>query len=91
MDVTFPGGVAVNNRFALSTEILNEFPFGNEFNLKYTGNGEGGGQDLASLAGSSTGNNWTSAKNSFGKDGDFYIVPNMAHVNDAKFTTLASC
>jgi hypothetical protein len=91
IDVTFPGGVTVNNRFAITTEILNVFPFGDVFNLKYTGNGEGGLQDLASLAGTSTGNNWASAKNSFGKDGDFYLVPNMAHINNPSFTTNSSC
>lgn len=91
INVTFPGGVTVNNRFAVSVEIINGFPFGNAFNLQYTGNGEGGGQDLASLAGTSTGFNWSSAKNNFGKDGDFYIVPNMAHINSPGFTTASSC
>jgi hypothetical protein len=91
IDVTFLGGVSVNNRFAVTVEIINAFPFGDVFNLKYTGNGEGGQQDLACLAGTSTGNNWASAKNSFGKDGDFYLVPNMAHVNNPSFTTSSSC
>ena len=92
IDVTFPGGVAVSSRFAITVEIRNGvFPFGSHFNLQYTGNGEGGLQDLASLAGTSTGGNWTSAKNSFGKDGDFYIVPNMAHINNPMFTTNATC
>lgn len=92
IDVTFPGGVSVSNRFAISVEIrFGVFPFGNVFSLKYTGNGEGGGQDLASLAGTSTGGNWASAKNSFGKDGDFYIVPNMEHINNPMFTTNSSC
>ncbi len=91
MDITFPGGVTVNNRFAVSVEVTNDFPHGNAFSLKYTGNGEGRGQDLASLAGTSTGNNWASAKNSFSKDGDFYIVPNMAHTNTPSFTTNSTC
>ena len=91
IDVTFPGGVSVNNRFAITVEIINAFPFGDVFNLRYTGNGEGGLQDLACLAGTSTGNNWASAKNSFNKDGDFYLVPNMAHVNNPSFTTNSSC
>ncbi len=91
INVTFPGGVTVNNRFAVTVEITSGFPFGNVFNLQYTGNGEGGGQDLASLAGTSTGNNWSSAKNSFGKDGDFYIVPNMSNINSPSFTTASSC
>ena len=91
IDVTFPGGVNVNNRFAVSVEIRSGFPYGNNFSLEYTGNGEGGGQDLASLAGTSTGNNWASAKNSFAKDGDFYIVPNMTHINNPSFTTTSHC
>lgn len=91
IDVTFPGGVAVSGNFAVTVEIVNAFPWGNAFNLKYTGNGEGGGQDLASLAGTSTGGNWASAKTSFNKDGDFYIVPNMAHINSPAFTTTSSC
>jgi hypothetical protein len=91
INVTFRSGVFVSNRFAVTVEIINESPYGNIFNLKYTGNGEGGGQDLASLAGTSTGNNWASAKNSFAKDGDFYIVPNMTHINNPSFTTTSHC
>ena len=91
INVTFPRGVYVNNRFAVTVEITSGFPYGNAFSLKYTGDGEGGGQDLASLAGTSTGNNWSSAKNSFGKDGDFYIVPIMAHINNPNFTIASSC
>ena len=51
MDVTFPGGANVNANFALAVSVLNADPFGNSFDLKYTGNSEGLGQDLASLAG----------------------------------------
>jgi hypothetical protein len=91
MDFTFPSGINVSNRFAVSVEIINAFPYGNIFSLKYTGNGEGGGQDLASLSGTSTGNNWASAKNSFSKDGDFYIVPNMAHTNTPIFSANSTC
>lgn len=91
MDITFPSGVNVNNRFAVSVEIINAFPYGNIFSLKYSGNGEGGGQDLASLSGTSTGYNWASAKNSFNKDGDFYIVPIMAHTNSPSFTANSNC
>jgi len=91
IDVTFPSGVTVNNRFAIAVEIINAFPYGNQFSLQYTGNGEGGAQDLASLAGTSTGNNWSSAYISFGKNGDFYLVPNMAHLNIPSFTTSSSC
>lgn len=91
IDVTFPGGVYIANNFAVTVEIVNTFPWGNAFSLQYTGNGEGGGQDLASLAGTSTGNNWASAKTSFNKDGDFYIVPTMANTNAPSFTTTTSC
>ncbi len=91
MNVTFPGGVNVNGKFALAVSIINAYPFGNSFDLKYTGNAEGLGQDLASLAGTSTGSNWASAMSSFGKDGDFYIIPNMTHTNNPSFTTSSSC
>jgi large repetitive protein len=91
INVTFPGGVNVNNRFALTVEIITGFPFGSTFDLKYTGNAEGLGQDLASLAGTSTGYNWTSAMTSFGKDGDFYLVPTMSNTNNPLFTTASNC
>ena len=91
MDVTFPGGANVNANFAIAVSVLNAYPFGNSFELKYTGNAEGLGQDLASLTGTSTGGNWASAMTSFGKDGDFYIVPNMTHLNSPSFTTSSNC
>jgi len=91
IDVTFPGGVNISNRFALTVEIVGGFPFGNTFDLKYTGNGEGLNQDLASLAGTSTGFNWASAATSFGKTGDFYIVPSIANWNIPTFTTNSNC
>jgi len=92
IDVTFPNGVTVNSRFAVTVEIRNNvFPYGSVFDLRYTGNGEGGAQDLACLAGNSTGYNWASAKNSFGKDGDFYLVPTMTHSNVPTFSTSSSC
>ena len=91
MDVTFPGGTNVNSNFAIAVSVLNTYPFGNSFDLEYTGNAEGLGQDLASLAGTSTGGNWASAMTSFGKDGDFYIVPNMTHLNNPSFSTSSSC
>ena len=80
------GGVTVNSRFAVTVQIYNGWPWGNAFNLRYTGNGDGHGQDLASLAGTSTGNNWTSALTNFSKDGDFYIVPQMVNYNEASFS-----
>jgi len=91
MDVTFPGGANVNANYALAVSVLNAYPFGNSFDLKYTGNSEGLGQDLASLAGTSTGGNWASAMSSFGKDGDFYILPNMTHLNSPSFSTSSNC
>jgi hypothetical protein len=91
MDVTFPGGANVNANFAIAVAVLNAYPFGNSFDLKYTGNSEGLGQDLASLAGTSTGGNWASAMTSFGKDGDFYIIPNMTHTNYPTFSTSSNC
>jgi hypothetical protein len=91
MDVTFPGGVNVNSNFAVAVTVLNTYPFGNSFDLKYTGNSEGLGQDLASLAGTSTGGNWSSSISGFGKDGDFYILPNMTHMNVPSFTTTSNC
>jgi hypothetical protein len=91
IDVTFPGGVTVSNRFAVTVEIINGFPYGNTFDLKYTGNGEGLNQDLASLAGTSTGFNWASALASFSKNGDFYLVPTIANWNIPLFSTSSSC
>jgi hypothetical protein len=91
IDVTFPGGVNISNRFAITVEIINGFPFGNTFDLKYTGNGEGLNQDLASLAGTSTGFNWASALNSFSKNGDFYLIPTLANWNLPSFNTNSSC
>jgi hypothetical protein len=91
IQVNFPGGVSVSNDFALTVELLNAPPFGTTFNLKYTGNGEGLNQDLASLSGTSTGNNWTSAMSSFGSNGDFYIVPTMANNNAPSFELASEC
>jgi hypothetical protein len=91
IDVTFPGGVNISNRFAITVEIINGFPYGNTFDLKYTGNGEGLSQDLASLAGTSTGFNWASAMNSFSKNGDFYLIPTLANWNLPLFNTNSSC
>ena len=85
------GGVFVSNNFAITVEIRNANPWGGTFQLKYTGDGEGLGQDLASLAGTSTGSNWTSAMTNFNKDGDFYLVPRMTHFLDADFSTSTSC
>lgn len=92
VNVNFPsGGVNINHDFAVTAQILNTFPYGNEFNLRYTGDGEGKGQDLASLAGTSTGFNWSSAKTNFSKDGDFYLVPKMTHLFNSSFTISSLC
>ena len=91
IQLNFPGGVSVSNDFALTVELLNAPPFGTNFNLRYTGNGEGLGQDLASLSGTSTGNNWTSAMTSFGSNGDFYIIPTMANNNAPSFELASEC
>lgn len=91
IQLNFPGGVSVSSDFALTVELLNAPPFGTTFNLKYTGNGEGLSQDLASLSGTSTGNNWTSAMSSFGSNGDFYIIPTMSNNNAPSFDLASEC
>lgn len=85
------GGVYVNNNFALTVEIRNAAPWGGTFQLRYTGDGEGMGADLASLAGTSTGQNWSSAMTNFNKDGDFYLVPRMTHYITPAFTQSTNC
>lgn len=79
------GGIFVDTDFAITVEVRNAFPWGDEFQLEYTGDGEGDGEDLASLAGTSTGFNWSSAMSAFSKDGDFYLVPKMTHFINPKF------
>ncbi len=61
---------------------------GTQFNLEYTGDGEGQGEDLAARAGTSTGGNWVSI---IGQDGDYYIYPRMRHYNTANFTVDDYC
>lgn len=85
------GGTTVNNNFAIGVEILNAAPWGTSFQLKYTGDGEGLGADLASLAGTSTGHNWSSAMTNFSKDGDFYLVPKMTNFITSDFTASSHC
>jgi hypothetical protein len=89
--VSFGAGVSVNNNFAVGVSLRQVFPFGNSFQIKYTGNGEGDGEDLASLAGTSTGGNWTSALSDFSKDGDFYLVPEMYNFNLPGFEIATQC
>ncbi|HET6990605.1 MAG TPA: PKD domain-containing protein, partial [Bacteroidia bacterium] len=90
--VGFPsGGVNVSGNFAVTVELRFASPWGNTFQLQYTGNGEGAGEDLASLAGTSTGNNWTSAMTAFNKDGDFYLEPRMTNYISSSFTPSTTC
>lgn len=91
-DVVFGGGgVPMNHNFAVQVEIRTAYPYGTSFSLRYTGNGEGRGQDLASLAGTTTGGNWSSAKNDFNMDGDFYLVPRVTNFITSDFTASAQC
>lgn len=82
----------VDDNFAIAIEKQNsgvwEFV---DFELDYTGNGDGAGEDLASLAGPSTGYNWSSAKDDFSSDGDFYLVPNMRHYMQPAFSQDLTC
>lgn len=91
VDVNFSGGVTVSNDFAVVVAIRSTAFYGQVFQVKYTGNGEGNAQDLASIAGSSTGGNWTSAMSTFTKDGDFYLRPRMSHDLVASFTASSQC
>lgn len=82
MDISFGPGVYVNSNFAVGVSIRqNVWPFGSSFQVGYTGNGEGLGEDLASLAGTSSGGNWSSAYTAYSKDGDFYLIPEMTYFN----------
>lgn len=86
------GGVSVTNNFAVVIELRTTFfPFGDSFQLKYTGDGEGRLEDLSSLAGTSTGFNWTSAKDTFAKEGDFYMVPQLTNFITSNFNANSQC
>lgn len=85
------GGIYVNADFAVIVELRNASPWGNSFQVRYTGDGEGLGQDLASLAGTSTGFNWSSAMTNFNKDGDFYLVPRMTNFIESSFAVSSEC
>ncbi|MFT6499975.1 MAG: PKD repeat protein [Crocinitomicaceae bacterium] len=84
------GGIAVNNNFAVTVELLPYFT-GQQFNLEYTGDGESQGEDLASVSGTSTGWNWGSLDSDFGNDGDLYIYPRMNNFITADFNSSAVC
>lgn len=90
-DVSFSPAVTVSANFATVVEVVNIPGWGNNFALRYTGNGEGLGEDLASLSGTSTGFNWASAMTAFGKDGDFYIYPRMINYNTPMFSIPSTC
>jgi hypothetical protein len=90
--VNFPsGGVYVDHDFGVGVAVRNAAPWGTSFALQYTGDGEGLGEDHASLAGTSTGFNWTSAMTNFNKNGDFYLIPRMSHDITAEFVSSATC
>ncbi|MBL7811159.1 MAG: T9SS type A sorting domain-containing protein [Bacteroidetes bacterium] len=88
IEVAFSGGVTVSADFAIGVSLRTG---AGAFQVKYTGNGEGRGADLASLAGTSTGGNWASAMSSFSKDGDFYLIPRMSHDVTSKFSVSTQC
>jgi len=93
VEAIFSGGVAVSSNFAIGVALRTpQFPYlGSSFQVKYTGNGDGKGRDMASIAGTSTSGNWSSLKDDFGKDGDLYLVPQMAHENKAAFGIAGNC
>lgn len=90
MDAHFAyGGVHVNNNFAVSVELVSPCFYGQEFMVKYTGNGDGNGENLPSVAGGCIGANWAGLLPA--KDGDFYIIPQMNHYISSDFTPSATC
>lgn len=91
IQVDFSGGVTVSRPFALVVALRSPAYPGQTFRLKYTGDGEGKGRDLASMAGTLTGGNWSSAKNSFNRDGDFYLIPRMSHDITSGFSVSGNC
>ena len=93
VEAIFPGGVSVSSNFAVGVSLrAPQFPYlGSSFQVKYTGNGDGKGRDLASIGGTSTSGNWSSLKDDFGKDGDLYLVPLMAHEHRAGFSIPNNC
>lgn len=91
IQVDFPGGVSLNQSFALVIALRSNAYPGQTLRLKYTGDGDGKGRDLASMAGTLTGGNWSSAKNNFGRDGDFYIIPRMSHDITSGFNASGNC
>jgi hypothetical protein len=82
------GGIPVNNNFAVAVELIPYFS-GQEFQVEYTGDGEGNNEDLPSVAGTATGGNWISTLPA--KDGDLYIIPRMNHFITADFSASDTC
>lgn len=82
------GGIPVSSDFAVVVEMSPHFS-GQEFLVKYTGDGEGNLEDLPSVSGTSTGGNWVSILPA--KDGDLYIRPRMNHFITADFSASATC
>jgi PKD repeat protein len=86
--VNFSGGVSVNSNFAIVVRMSAHWN-GVEFRVKYTGDGEGNGEDLPSVAGTTTGGNWVSLLPA--KDGDLYLTPKMQHYITSDFSASATC
>ena len=81
------GGIPLNKSFAIVAEISGFS--GQQFEIKYTGDGDGRNEDLPSVAGSSTGGNWKSLLPS--NDGDLYLSPQLNHFIVADFAPGESC
>lgn len=91
-DVTFfSGGHYLDANFAVSVEIDGGYPLLTNFQVGYNGDGDGNGEDLASLAGTSTGGNWVSAMTNFSHNGDFYIIPKMKNFIESDFSVSSQC
>lgn len=82
--------IGISGNFAVAIELRNALSW-QSFAVDYTGDGEGNGEDLASLAGTSTGQNWSSAMTNFSKDGDFRIVPYVTSDVVADFEMSSKC
>ncbi len=80
--------VNISGNFAVAVELRS---LTDAFRIAYTGDGEGLGEDLASLAGTLTGFNWSSAMTNFSKDGDLRIVPYVMSNLVANFSANATC
>lgn len=87
--VFFEEGVFVDHNFAVAIEMYDPDYDTQDFQVVYTGDGEGAGEDLPSVAGPTTGGNWVSTLPA--KDGDFYIYPTMQHFITADFEMSTQC